>query len=69
MRRAADILYQCEINACASADAQRLEPLQRSVHRADGDPRYFAARLTNGDVEAYVAVMVGKLRTRSTSSR
>jgi outer membrane protein OmpA-like peptidoglycan-associated protein len=66
MRRAgADILYQCEINACGKA------PMRSAWNRfnglftaADGDPRYFAARLTNGNVEAYVAVMVGKLRTQ-----
>ena len=66
MRRAgAEILYQCEINACGKA------PVRSAWNRfnglfsaADGDPRYFAARLTKGNTEAYVAVMVGKLRTQ-----
>jgi outer membrane protein OmpA-like peptidoglycan-associated protein len=61
----AEILYQCEINACGKAPARSAwNGFNGLFSAADGDPRYFAAHLTKGNAEAYVAVMVGKLRTQ-----
>ena len=61
----ADVLFQCEINACGKAPQRSAwNRFNGLFTAADGDPRYFAARLTKGNVEAYVAVMVGKLRTQ-----
>ena len=66
----AEILYACEENACGPGYARSKWGQTNGLFAAsDGDPRYVAARVTRGQAQAYVAVMVGKQRPRSTWSR
>jgi outer membrane protein OmpA-like peptidoglycan-associated protein len=61
----AEILYTCAETECGPAFARSAWSRFNGLFVAsDGDPRYLAARVTNGDLQAYVAVMVGKRRTQ-----
>lgn len=61
----AEILYECELDACGPAFARSAWARFNGLFAAsDGDPRYLAARVAKGDVQAYVAVLVGKQRTQ-----
>jgi OmpA-OmpF porin, OOP family len=60
-----EILFRCELDACGPAYARSAWGRFNGLFAAsDGDPRYLAARVAQGDAEAYVAVMVGKRRTQ-----
>ncbi len=59
------IVYSCEENACGPAYARSAWGKFNNLFAAsDGDPRYLAARVAKGEVQAYIAVMVGKQRTQ-----
>lgn len=61
----AEILYTCEEHACGPGYARSKWGQTNGLFAAsDGDPRYVAARVTRGQAQAYVAVMVGKQRTQ-----
>lgn len=61
----AEVLYSCEENGCGPAFARSAWGRKNGLFAAsDGDPRYLAARVAKGDTQAYVAVMVGKIRTQ-----
>lgn len=61
----ATILYECELDACGKAYARSAWGRFNGLFAAsDGDPRYLAARVAKGDLQAFVAVMVGKQRTQ-----
>jgi outer membrane protein OmpA-like peptidoglycan-associated protein len=64
-RADAEMLFSCEIDACGPAYARGRWNRENGLFTAtDGDPRYLAARVGEGDATAYVAVMVGKARTQ-----
>ncbi len=59
------IVYSCEENACGPAYARSAWGKFNNLFAAsDGDPRYLAARVAKGEMQAYIAVMVGKQRTQ-----
>jgi OOP family OmpA-OmpF porin len=61
----AEIVFSCELDTCGKAYARSAWGRFNNLFvAADGDPRYLAARLAQGDAQAYVAVMVGKQRTQ-----
>lgn len=61
----AEVLFTCEENDCGAAFARSAWNRANGLFAAsDGDPRYVAARVTKGETQAYVAVMVGKQRTQ-----
>jgi outer membrane protein OmpA-like peptidoglycan-associated protein len=61
----AEILYECEVDGCGPAFARSAWGRFNGLFAAsDGDPRYLAARLAKGDVQAYLALMVGRQRTQ-----
>jgi outer membrane protein OmpA-like peptidoglycan-associated protein len=61
----AEILYECELDACGPAFARSAWARFNGLFAAsDGDPRYLAAHIAKGDVQAYIALMIGKQRTQ-----
>lgn len=61
----AETLFTCELNACGPAYARSgWNQFNGLFAASDGDPRYLAARVTKGDNQAYVGLMVGKGRTQ-----
>lgn len=61
----AQILWSCEDKECGPAYARSAwNQFNGLFAAADGDPRYLAASISQGDAQAFVAVMVGKRRTQ-----
>ena len=61
----ASVVYACELDACGPAFARSAwNRFNGLFAAADGDPRYLAAKIASGGGTAYVAVMVGRLRTQ-----
>lgn len=61
----ATILFQCEQDACGPAFARSKWNQTSGLFAAsDGDPRYLAAKVTSGERQAWIALMVGKRRTQ-----
>lgn len=61
----AQILWSCEDKDCGPSYTRSAWNQFNGLFAAsDGDPRYLAATLSQGETQAYVAVMVGKRRTQ-----
>ena len=61
----AEIVWSCEDATCGPAYTRSAwNQFNGLFAAADGEPRYLAATLTQGDTQAWVAVMVGKRRTQ-----
>jgi outer membrane protein OmpA-like peptidoglycan-associated protein len=60
-----EIIYTCEMNACGPAYARSAWNRYNGLFAAaDGDPRYLGGKITQPNGVAYVALMVGRLRTQ-----
>lgn len=58
-------VFSCELDGCGPSWGRSSWGRFNGLSNAsDGDPRYLAGRIVKGDATAYVAVMVGKRRTR-----
>jgi len=59
------IIFTCELEECGPSYARSAWNRYNGLFTAsDGDPRYMGGKVTTADGTAYVAIMVGRLRTQ-----